>query len=164
MKHLTQSFVLYLSHELLNLARKTQYHAKKIRIKNAVSGSFIFFQSGQNGKRRKAYNNPAYWSNYPSGCTNRSRNSAPGSGHGRYRWPGIPIRPVSFYRISYPIQGSDDYSTGWSLSLFCSNNKYKNSLLPQKNLSRKATCNWPLPSLRDSELYRWMNSGNGNSL
>ena len=50
------------------------------------------------------------------------------------------------------------------LSLFCSNNKYKNSLLPQKNLSRKATCNWPLPSLRDSELYRWMNSGNGNSL
>ena len=61
MKHLTQSFVLYLSHELLNLARKTQYHAKKIRIKNAVSGSFIFFQSGQNGKRRKAYNNPAYW-------------------------------------------------------------------------------------------------------
>ena len=34
----------------------------------------------------------------------------------------------------------------------------------QKNLSRKATCNWPLPSLRDSELYRWMNSGNGNSL
>lgn len=43
MKHLTQSFVLYLSHELLNLARKTQYHAKKIRIKNAVSGSFIFF-------------------------------------------------------------------------------------------------------------------------
>ena len=76
MKHLTQSFVLYLSHELLNLARKTQYHAKKIRIKNAVSGSFIFFQSGQNGKRRKAYNNPAYWSNYSSGYTNRSRNSA----------------------------------------------------------------------------------------
>ena len=34
----------------------------------------------------------------------------------------------------------------------------------KKNLSRKATCNWPLPSLRDSELYRWMNSGNGNSL
>ena len=107
MKHLTQSFVLYLSHELLNLARKTQYHAKKIRIKNAVSGSFIFFQSGQNGKRRKAYNNPAYWSNYSSGYTNRSRNSAPDCGHGRYRWPGIPIRPVSFYRISYPIQGSD---------------------------------------------------------
>ena len=69
-----------------------------------------------------------------------------------------------FLFTEFLIQGSDDYSTGWSLSLFCSNNKYKNSLLPQKNLSRKATCNWPLPSLRDSELYRWMNSGNGNSL
>ena len=38
MKHLTQSFVLYLSHELLNLARKTQYQSpglKKLSLRPA---------------------------------------------------------------------------------------------------------------------------------
>lgn len=136
MKHLTQSFVLYLSHELLNLARKTQYHAKKIRIKNAVSGSFIFFNPVKTVREGKHII-----------ILRTGRTIHPGIqiGHGIVHLTAVTEDIVGpeyqfglfLYRISYPIQGSDDYSTGWSLSLFCSNNKYKNSLLPQKTFPEK---------------------------